>query len=52
MVHYAGRPESASPAAGSYKQHNQEQAELINAAFSQTATLRPRRVKLVTRRKK
>ncbi len=52
MIHYAGRPESASPAAGSGKQHAKEQAELINAAFSQTATLRPRRVKLVTRRKK
>ncbi len=52
IIHYAGRPEAASPAAGSYKQHNQEQAELINAAFSQTATLRPRRVKLIARRKK
>jgi 2-oxoglutarate dehydrogenase E1 component len=52
MIHYAGRPEAASPAAGSGKQHNKEQAELIHAAFSQTATLRPRRVKLVTRRKK
>jgi 2-oxoglutarate dehydrogenase E1 component len=51
-IHYAGRPESASPAAGSYKQHNKEQAELIEAAFSHTATLRPRRVRLVANRKK
>ncbi|MDX2267918.1 MAG: multifunctional oxoglutarate decarboxylase/oxoglutarate dehydrogenase thiamine pyrophosphate-binding subunit/dihydrolipoyllysine-residue succinyltransferase subunit [Bryobacter sp.] len=52
ILHYAGRPESASPAAGSYKQHNKEQAELIEAAFSHTATLRPRRVRLVANRKK
>jgi 2-oxoglutarate dehydrogenase E1 component len=52
QIHYAGRPESASPASGSGKQHNQEQAELIDAAFSQTVTLRPRRVRLVARRKK
>jgi len=30
---YAGRPESASPAPGSLKRHNQEQAELIDQAF-------------------
>ena len=52
VIHYAGRPESASPAVGSSKQHAKEQAEVIDAAFSQTAQLRPRRVKLVSRRKK
>jgi multifunctional 2-oxoglutarate metabolism enzyme len=51
-LHYAGRPEAASPATGSAKQHNQELAEFIDAAFAQTAQLRPRRVKLVARRKK
>jgi 2-oxoglutarate dehydrogenase E1 component len=52
VVHYAGRPESASTATGSYKQHGKELAEFIDAAFAQTAALRPRRVKLVARRKK
>jgi multifunctional 2-oxoglutarate metabolism enzyme len=51
-VHYAGRPEAASTATGSSKQHAKELAEFIDAAFSQTAQLRPRRVKLVARRKK
>jgi len=32
-VQYVGRPESASPAAGSLKAHRQEQTALINAAF-------------------
>jgi 2-oxoglutarate decarboxylase len=31
---YAGRPESASPAPGSLKRHNAEQAELIEMAFA------------------
>ncbi|MFN9918704.1 MAG: multifunctional oxoglutarate decarboxylase/oxoglutarate dehydrogenase thiamine pyrophosphate-binding subunit/dihydrolipoyllysine-residue succinyltransferase subunit [Acidobacteriota bacterium] len=52
LVHYAGRPESASTATGSGKQHAKELAEFVDAAFSQTAQLRPRRVKLVARRKK
>ena len=52
VVHYAGRPESAATATGSFKQHAKELAEFIDAAFSQTAQLRPRRVKLVARRKK
>ncbi|WP_031497260.1 multifunctional oxoglutarate decarboxylase/oxoglutarate dehydrogenase thiamine pyrophosphate-binding subunit/dihydrolipoyllysine-residue succinyltransferase subunit [Bryobacter aggregatus] len=51
-VHYAGRPEAASPATGSSKQHSKELAELLDAAFSQTTQLRPRRVRLVARRKK
>jgi 2-oxoglutarate dehydrogenase E1 component len=51
-VNYAGRPESASTATGSPKQHAKELAELLDAAFTQTAQLRPRRVKLVARRKK
>jgi 2-oxoglutarate dehydrogenase complex dehydrogenase (E1) component-like enzyme len=51
-VNYAGRPESASTATGSPKQHAKELAEFLDAAFTQTAQLRPRRVKLVARRKK
>jgi 2-oxoglutarate dehydrogenase E1 component len=45
---YAGRPESASPAAGSYKRHNQEVAALIEDAFT-TGTIRTRRYKVVAR---
>jgi 2-oxoglutarate decarboxylase len=33
-VRYIGRPESASPAGGSLKRHQQEQAEIVDAAFS------------------
>jgi 2-oxoglutarate dehydrogenase E1 component len=51
-VNYAGRPEAASTATGSSKQHAKEQAEFIDAAFSQVAALKPRRVKLVARKKK
>jgi 2-oxoglutarate dehydrogenase E1 component len=31
---YAGRPESASPATGSYKRHNLEQMKLIDEALT------------------
>jgi 2-oxoglutarate dehydrogenase E1 component len=31
---YAGRPEAASPATGSFKIHQQEEAELVQAAFA------------------
>jgi multifunctional 2-oxoglutarate metabolism enzyme len=51
-VNYAGRPEAASTATGSSKQHAKELAEFIDAAFSQVAALKPRRVKLVARKKK
>ena len=44
-LRYAGRPESASTAAGSLKRHNQEQAQLIEDAFAPAgATRRPRAV--------
>lgn len=33
-LHYVGRAESASPAAGSLKRHAQEQAEIANAVFA------------------
>jgi 2-oxoglutarate dehydrogenase E1 component len=33
-LHYAGRPESASPATGSLRIHRTEQSELIAAAFA------------------
>ncbi len=34
VLHYAGRAESASPASGSLKRHQQEQAELVGTALS------------------
>jgi 2-oxoglutarate dehydrogenase E1 component len=50
---YAGRPESASPAAGTMKRHEQEQAQVVDDAFAATAvTRRPRRVKLVKKPKR
>jgi len=33
-VRYAGRPESASPATGSYRLHEEEQAEFVREAFA------------------
>ena len=33
-VEYVGRAEAASPAAGSYKVHQQEEAEIVNSALS------------------
>jgi 2-oxoglutarate dehydrogenase complex dehydrogenase (E1) component-like enzyme len=33
QVGYVGRDEAASPAVGSYKLHNDEQAELVRTAF-------------------
>src|SRR5262249_37455651 len=34
MLNYVGRSEAASPATGSYKVHQQEEAELVQAAFA------------------
>ncbi|MBM3735657.1 MAG: multifunctional oxoglutarate decarboxylase/oxoglutarate dehydrogenase thiamine pyrophosphate-binding subunit/dihydrolipoyllysine-residue succinyltransferase subunit [Acidobacteria bacterium] len=50
-IRYIGRTESASPATGSYKRHDQEQAEIVEAAFAaeQTAPVKKQRV---VRRKK
>ncbi len=49
---YVGRPESASPATGSGKRHQQEQAEIVNDALTPGAISETRRVRLVARRKK
>jgi 2-oxoglutarate dehydrogenase E1 component len=45
---YAGRPESASPAAGSHKRHSQELAALIDDGFT-SGTIRTRRYRVVAR---
>jgi 2-oxoglutarate decarboxylase len=51
MLRYTGRPESASPSAGSLKRHQQEHADLIDEALSTApVTRRPRR--LVPKKKK
>jgi len=51
-VRYVGRPESASPATGSGKRHQQEQAEIVNDALTPGAISETRKVRLVARRKK
>ncbi|HEY1338775.1 MAG TPA: multifunctional oxoglutarate decarboxylase/oxoglutarate dehydrogenase thiamine pyrophosphate-binding subunit/dihydrolipoyllysine-residue succinyltransferase subunit [Bryobacteraceae bacterium] len=51
-VRYVGRPESASPASGSGKRHQQEQTEIANDALTPGAISQTRRVRLVARRKK
>jgi 2-oxoglutarate dehydrogenase E1 component len=44
---YVGRPESASPATGSGKRHQQEQAQIVNDALTPGAISETRRVRLV-----
>ncbi len=51
-VRYVGRPESASPAAGSGRRHQQEQAEIITDALTAGAISQTHRVRVVARRKK
>jgi 2-oxoglutarate dehydrogenase E1 component len=52
-LYYAGRPEYASPAAGTTKRHEQEQAELVSDAFAERHVVRrPKRVRVVAKRKK
>ena len=50
VLRYAGRPESASPSAGSLKRHQQEQAELIEEAFAPGPIVRKTR-RLVKKKK-
>jgi 2-oxoglutarate dehydrogenase E1 component len=52
QVRYVGRPESASPASGSAKRHQQELAEILNDALTPGAISQTKRVRLVARRKK
>ncbi|MBS1859546.1 MAG: multifunctional oxoglutarate decarboxylase/oxoglutarate dehydrogenase thiamine pyrophosphate-binding subunit/dihydrolipoyllysine-residue succinyltransferase subunit [Acidobacteria bacterium] len=51
-LRYVGRPESASPASGSGKRHQQEQAEIVNDAMTPGAISQTNRVRVVARRKK
>ncbi|HBY61817.1 MAG TPA: multifunctional oxoglutarate decarboxylase/oxoglutarate dehydrogenase thiamine pyrophosphate-binding subunit/dihydrolipoyllysine-residue succinyltransferase subunit, partial [Solibacterales bacterium] len=50
-LRYAGRPESASPSAGSLKRHNEEQADLVEQALTGAAPQRVRRRAVPRRRK-
>jgi 2-oxoglutarate dehydrogenase complex dehydrogenase (E1) component-like enzyme len=51
-VRYVGRPESASPATGSGKMHQQQQAEIVNDALTPGAISVTKKVRVVARRKK
>jgi 2-oxoglutarate decarboxylase len=51
-VGYVGRPESASPATGSGKRHQQEQAEIVNDALTSGAISETHKVRVIARRKK
>ncbi len=50
-LRYAGRPEAASPSTGSAKRHAQEQAAVLEDAFSGGSPLRPRRYRVVEKRR-
>jgi 2-oxoglutarate dehydrogenase E1 component len=52
QLRYVGRVESASPATGSAKRHQQEHSEIMNDALSPEPIARTKRVRLVARRKK
>ena len=47
QIRYVGRPESASPATGSGKRHQQEQAEILNDALDPGPISDTRKVRLV-----
>ena len=49
---YVGRPESASPATGSGKRHQVEQAAVVNDALAPGGRSQTRRARVVARRKK
>jgi 2-oxoglutarate dehydrogenase E1 component len=51
-LRYVGRAESASPATGSGKRHQQEQAEIVNDALTPGAISQTKRVRVVARRKR
>ena len=50
-LRYIGRSESASPATGSLKRHQQEQAEILDEAMTIGAVMKKGRVRLVAKRK-
>jgi 2-oxoglutarate dehydrogenase E1 component len=50
-LRYVGRPESASPAAGSLKRHQEEQSEITREALTLGAVSKASKVRMITRRK-
>jgi 2-oxoglutarate dehydrogenase E1 component len=50
-LRYIGRPESASPAAGSYKTHEKEQKEIVESAFAEGKVAPVRKVRVVRPRR-
>ena len=51
-LRYVGRPESASPATGSGKRHQQEQAAIVNDALTPGTISETHKVRVIARRKK
>ena len=51
-LRYVGRPESASPATGSLKRHQQEQAQVVEDALTVGAVSKARKVKVMAKRKR
>ena len=51
-LRFVGRPESASPAGGSGKRHQQEQTGIVTDALAEGSIARTREVRLVAKRKK
>ena len=49
---YAGRAEAASPATGALKRHQQEQQAIVDTAFASTVPSKPKRVRVVAKRKR
>jgi 2-oxoglutarate decarboxylase len=51
VLRYAGRPEAAATSTGSAKRHAQEQAAVLEDAFSGGSPVRPRRYRVVEKRR-
>jgi len=51
-LRFVGRPESASPAAGSYKTHQKEQQDILDAAFATDRVAPVKKIRRVVAKKK
>ena len=51
-LRFVGRPESASPATGSLKRHQQEQAQVVEDALTVGAVSKARKVRVMAKRKR
>ncbi len=50
-LRYVGRPESASPATGSHKHHQEEQAEIVRESLTPGTASQATKVRVIGRRK-